>query len=100
MKQAPRRGDRVLDVGSGAGDEADPRGMGIGMGIGGAAGAYGPTPMVRGDQIQSLFTHPDLVQMDLCGVITMYNPPPPDLYAAVTGKPAVDATTAAPADDT
>jgi hypothetical protein len=81
-----------------AADETDPRGMGL------AGGAYGPSPMVRGDQIQSLFTHPDLVQLDLCGVITMYNPPDAALIAAVTGTPpaatapAADAS-AAPAGD-
>jgi hypothetical protein len=84
-------------AGASAGHEADPRGMGMGMGVPG--GAYGPSPMVRGDQLQSLFTHPDLVQMDLCGVITMYSPPPADVYAAVTGQPVSDPAAAAPATD-
>jgi hypothetical protein len=78
-------------LGGGNGDEDDPRGMGAG------ASAYGPSPMVRGDQIQSLFTHPDLVQLDVCGVITMYKPPEAALYAAVTGKTAPDAAAAAAA---
>jgi hypothetical protein len=75
------------------GDEMDPR---MGMGAG-PAGAYGPQPMVRGDQIQSLFTHPDLVQLDVCGVITMYNPPSEALLAAVTGTPPADGSTEPPA---
>jgi len=84
-------------LGGGNGDEDDPRGLGVG-----ASSAYGPSPLVRGDQIQSLFTHPDLVQLDVCGVITMYKPPEPALYAAVTGKTAPDpaAAAAAPAADT
>lgn len=69
-------------LGGGTGDEADPVAMGR------TGGMIGAAPMVRGDQIGGLFLHPDLVQLDLCGVITMYNPPTPELLAAATAAPA------------
>ena len=46
----------------------------------------GPSRMVTTEQMAGLFTHPDLVQLDLCGVITFYNPPKPELLAAVQAK--------------
>lgn len=52
-------------------------------GLGRAGGTIGAAPMLRGDQIGELFSHPDLVQMDLCGRITMYKPPTPELLASV-----------------
>lgn len=58
------------------------------------AGGIGPQSMMSGDQIANLFTHPDLVQMDLCGVITIYNPP-----AGESGEgEAATGTDTAPAD--
>lgn len=70
----------------------------------GAATDMGPAPLVTTEQMAGLFTHPDLVQLDVCGVITFYNPPKPELLAAVQARqessstqlstelPAVDAT--------
>lgn len=46
----------------------------------------GPSPLVTSEQMAGLFTHPDLVQLDVCGVITFYNPPKPDLLAAVQAQ--------------
>jgi hypothetical protein len=56
----------------------------------------GPSPLVTSEQMAGLFTHPDLVQMDVCGVITFYNPPAEEILAAVqaTSSAAPDAGSA------
>lgn len=43
----------------------------------------GPSPLVTSEQMAGLFTHPDLVQLDVCGVITFYKPPAAEVLAAV-----------------
>jgi len=68
--------------------------------MGMTGGMIGASPLVNGDQIGQLFTHPDLVQMDLCGVITMYRPPTPELLAAVTGEAAAAEASAEDAAET
>ncbi len=75
-----------------------------------AGAQIGPAPLVTTEQMAGLFTHPDLVQLDVAGVITFYNPPSEELLAAVqaetdstaselTTEPAAAADTPASTDD-
>jgi hypothetical protein len=43
----------------------------------------GPSPLVTSEQMAGLFTHPDLVQLDVCGIITFYKEPVAEVLAAV-----------------
>ena len=52
-------------------------------GMGQAGGGIGPASILTSDQIGSLFSHPDLVEMHLCGKITMYKPPSQELLTSV-----------------
>ncbi|MFG0295670.1 MAG: hypothetical protein ACF8PG_07155 [Maioricimonas sp. JB045] len=76
---------------------------------GGGAAARGGMPNFKGKnaQLAGALSHPNLVQVDLCGVITMYKPPAEDVLeasdgggddASMTGSEATEAGEAVPAD--
>jgi hypothetical protein len=70
--------------------------MSFAPGYGGEEGGFGPPSLNPTGEAVQLLTHPDLVQLDLCGYITFYMPPPAEVLAAVQ-QTTTPATLAAPA---
>lgn len=68
--------------------------MSFAPGYGGEEGGFGPPSLNPTGESVQLLTHPDLVQLDLCGYITFFVPPPDDVLAAVqpSTTPATPAT--------
>ncbi|QDU36177.1 hypothetical protein Mal4_04610 [Maioricimonas rarisocia] len=84
--------------------------MAIGGEYGGMPGGYGEfggaarggTPSFKGKnaQLAGALSHPNLVQVDLCGVITMYKPPAEDVMETSEGADAATATSQPESADT
>ena len=53
-------------------------------GGGGGGGGYGPQEYVNDSALAGAFSHPDLVQLEVLGAITFFNPLPEDVLAKVT----------------